>query len=188
MVEDLTVRDVMTHDFIGVSESDSVRDAATVLLEDGTSVIAVIRGREPLGMVVERRLVAALLDGQDPDATRIEELMETDPPTIAPDERIDEAASILADANTSSVFVVERGELRGVLSENDVITAVTSLIATETNAPLTGPNGDTDRATDIVESESTMDSSQSVCEVCGGLKADLEVVNGRSVCTDCRSV
>lgn len=185
MVEDLTVRDVMTHDFLGVSESDSVAEVAQLMVEEGASAVAIIRGSEPIGVVMAGRMIDALLQTETPEHVSIDAIMHRPPRSIRPDLSLAEAAAILADADTDHVFVTTGDEILGVLSENDLITAVTSMLTTESDTPL---DDDYDAA---VGSESeglgTM-SSQSVCEVCGTLKTNLENINGQLVCDDCRAV
>ncbi len=182
MVDDLAVREVMTRDYVGASESDTVRDAAQLMLDEDQTAIVVLRGSDPVGMVLERQLLAALLNGNDPDETRIDALVKTRPTVLDPDTGIAQAASVLADATTDHVFVGHDEELLGVLSENDLITAVTSMLTTESSDRFGEP-------TDAQPGEDdTMDASQSVCENCGTLKTDLELVNGQLVCTDCRAV
>lgn len=183
MVDDLTVRDVMTRDFVGVSESDTVRDAAELMLDEGESVIAVLRGSEPVGMVRERQLLAAILGDRDPDDTRVDAVMQRPPRGLRSDQTIAHAAAILAEADTDHLFVSDGDGLLGVISENDLITAVTSLLTTEASpvpdgAPAQRRSSDADISM----------SSQSVCEVCGTLKTDLENVNGQLVCSDCHSI
>lgn len=184
MVEDLTVRDVMTHEYVGVSESDTVRDAAELMLDESESIIAVLRGSEPVGMVRERELLAALLTDQDPTDTRIDAVMQRPPRALESAQTIGEAAIVLADADTAHVFVSEAGELVGVLSENDLITAVTSMLATERSVPEETPRA----AEQLIETGGGSMTTQSVCEECGTLKADLEHVNGQLICSDCRTI
>jgi len=44
MRTDTTVRDVMHREFLGVSESDALADAAALLVEEGTDCLIVVRG------------------------------------------------------------------------------------------------------------------------------------------------
>lgn len=190
MRTDISVRDVMTRAYLGVSESDPIVDVAQLMLDEDASVIAVIRGSELRGMVNERQLVGALLDDRRELDAPIESCMTVRPPTIAPGAGLAEAATILADVDTDHLFVLDDdGELAGVLSENDMLTAVTSLLTTESSV------GDEDepRASGLDEDDENVEevadlSVQSVCEVCGTLKSDLANFNGQLVCSDCRSV
>ena len=184
MVDELIVRDVMTREFVGVSESDTVGDAAALMLEEGESVIAVLRGSEPVGVANARTLLYAMVNRQDPETTTIGTVMQQPPQSLRPDETLADAAAILADAETDHLFVSAGDELLGVLSENDVVTAVTSLLVTDSQS-----EGEPFRTAAVVpEGGDESMTTQSVCEVCGSLKADLEDVNGQLVCPDCRAM
>lgn len=191
MRTDISVRDVMTRAYLGVSESDPIEETAELMLDEEASVIAVIRGSELRGVVNERQLVRALLADDRAGDDPIESCMTAQPPTIPTAAGLSEAATILADADTDHLFVLNGdGELVGVLSENDMLTAVTSILTTE--VPLEGEEESV--ATDLDEEieDDTAEladlSVQSVCEVCGTLKSDLANFNGQLVCSDCRSV
>lgn len=188
MRADLTVKDVMSHAYLGVSESDPLRETAELFLEEDATVIAVVRGSELRGGVSERQLLHALLDESRSAGTPIEACMTAHPPTVPPEANLTEAATELADVERSHLFVVSGTELVGVVSENDVLTAVTSVLATDV-----GTNEEERAARGMVEDqeepeEATTLSVQSVCEICGTLKSDLENFNGQLVCSDCRSV
>lgn len=185
MVEDLTVRDVMTREFVGVSESDSVADVAGLMVEEGASPIAVVRGSEPIGTIAPGTMIGALL-GEDTDGDRsVDGIMQHPPRSVRPELSLAEAAAILADADTNHVFVSGDDGILGVLTENDVITAVTSILTTEPSGTF---DDDYDAAVSVEEEVPGTMSSQSVCEVCGTLKTNLENVNGQLVCDDCRAV
>lgn len=184
MVEDLTVRDVMTHDYVGVSESDTVEEVGTLLLDEGASAVAVVRGAEPIGSVLPRTMVAACLDGNDPATKHVGDVMERPPRSIQPDLSLAQAAALLAEADTDHVFVSAGNEILGVLSENDLVTAMTSMLTRESSEPLDDAY---DAGVEDTEQIGGM-SSQSVCEVCGTLKTGLENINGQLVCDDCRAV
>lgn len=187
MVEDLAVREVMTREYVGVSESDTVRDAAQLMLDEEQSAIAVLRGSDPVGLVLESQLLITLLNGNDPDEMRIDAVMSGPPTVLSPDTGIAEAAAVLADAKTDHVFVGHNNELLGVLSENDLITAVTSVLTTESSDRYDEQREGAQDVTASTDRE-PMATSQSVCESCGIFKPDLELVNGQLLCTDCRAV
>lgn len=188
MRDDLTVRDVMTRAYLGVSESDQLRDVAELLVTEEASVIAVVRGSTPQGMLNDRQLLASLLDPDVPRDTPVARRMTPNPPTISSDADLAEAASILADVSTDHLFIIEDGELAGVLSENDLLTAVTSLLVTQSGRDESDPEVDNVENQEFEDEELEDFSTQSVCELCGTLKSDLSNFNGQLVCTDCRSV
>ena len=181
MVEDLTVRDVMTREYIGVSESDTVQETADLLREDDQSAIAVLHGSDPVGMVLERHLLSAYVDGRDPNETRMDAIMHPSPPSVRPDRSLGEAAAILADVPGDHILVLDGDELIGILSEGDLLRALVTTLETDPNADEVGVRMDVtpDTATSTL-------SDQSVCELCGEFKRGLQSIDGQLLCSDCR--
>ena len=64
MSASITVRDVMTREFVGVSEGDEVVSTARLLLEEGAECAVAMRGREPVGLLTERDLLAWFVGGE----------------------------------------------------------------------------------------------------------------------------
>lgn len=184
MVEDLTVRDVMTRDFVGVSEADTIDEVARLMVEEGETTVAVMRGSEAVGSVMAGTMLDAVLRDDHAEERAIDSIMDRPPRSVPPELSLAEAAAILADADTDHVFVSGNDGIAGVLTENDLITAVTSILTTEPGGPL---DDDYDAGLADEPDTATM-STQSVCEVCGTLKTDLENINGQLVCDDCRAV
>lgn len=180
MVDDLTVRDVMTHEFLGVSESDNVREAGSMLLTEDAPAMVVVRGTEPIGTIDDRHLIRALLESDGDGSARVDEIMHRPPRTIPANRTVGEAATMLADGEVSTLVVTGPDGVLGVLSERDLITVVTSRLSRE---------ADQLAAEEFEEDiDQTTKADQSVCEECGTLKADLEQVNGKMVCADCRAI
>lgn len=177
----VTVRDVMTREYIGVSESDTVSDAVDLLLREDASSIVVIRGTTPVGVVSERDLLSFTVSGKEPETTNVAAVMNAAETKIAPDQGIAEAAGMLSTNDVEPVLVMEGSELVGLLTERDVLSAVSTLLSEEEVAP---PN----RSTRVVSEDVDEFSTQSVCEICGSLTPDLQNFNGQMVCSDCRSM
>ncbi len=185
MVEGVTVRDVMTREYLGVSESDTVHDAVDLLLRDGATNLVVVRGTKPVGLVPERALLSFVVSDDDPKETAISEVMSDPAPVVSPNRDLTDAATLLSAQDHQLALVTEDEELLGVLTERDILTAVSSLLATASH---------TDSIEDEYvgfgdeEEESGEFSTQSVCEICGSLTPDLQNFNGQLVCSDCRSM
>lgn len=184
MVEGVTVRDVMTREYLGVSESDTVYDAVDLLLRDGATNLVVVRGTKPVGLVPERALLSFVVSDDDPKETAISDVMGEPAPVVAPNRDLTDAATLLSAQDHQLALVTKDEELLGVLTERDILTAVSSLLATASH---------TDSIEDEYvgfgdEEESGEFSTQSVCEICGSLTPDLQNFNGQLVCSDCRSM
>ncbi|MCL7417370.1 MAG: CBS domain-containing protein, partial [Halalkalicoccus sp.] len=180
-VEDLTVRDAMTTAYVGVSESDTIRDVIDVMVEDGDTGIVVLRGTEAVGTVTERDLLRATA-GTIPTDARIASVMSGPDPSIEADVPLSDAASLLSTEEGRQLLVRNGEGIVGVLTPQDVITATASLLSAPEREPetLAGP--------DEAETENVEYTTQSVCEVCGSLMPGLESINGQAVCSDCREV
>jgi CBS domain-containing protein len=179
---DVTVRDVMAREYVGVSESDPVLDTVALLLEEEADSAVVLRGSEPVGLLAERDVLELLTDGRDPDRVPVAEAMTPAPDTVGSDVTASEAASVMSAGDTRRLLVVEEGEVLGVLTEHDLLEAVTieqvSARAGPAEAAVGGEDG-------IREDEY---SAQSICEACSALTRDLVDVNGQLLCTNCRDL
>ncbi|WP_331233544.1 CBS domain-containing protein [Natronorarus salvus] len=189
MVDEVTVRDVMTREFVGVSESDSVGEVIDVLLADGVSGVVVLRGREPVGMVTERDLLASLTSPSGTD-TPIADAMSAGCPTVSPGDGLADAAATLSSEEMSHLLVMNGQEPVGVLTTQDVVAASASALSSLDHEH--ERDRERDREFDRENrgrgerSEDDTYSTQSVCEACGSLMPGLQTVNGESVCADCR--
>lgn len=183
MTDEITVRDVMTREYVGVSESDPVDAVVDLMLEDGETGVVVLRGSEPVGMVTERDLLGTAITGDFPPDTNIASVMSGRGPHVHENAPLVEAAGTLSTEDTRHLLVTNGTELVGVLSAQDVIAASASLLARDDREDT--PEAELDDRMYATELDY---STQSVCEVCGSFMPSLQNVNGQVVCGDCRSV
>ncbi len=180
MKDDVTLRDVMSREFVGVGESDPVAGVATLMHEEGATAAVVLRGSEPMGVLAARDVLALVAAGERPDETPVAEAMSVPPTTLSADESLADTVAAMADRDDGHVVVLDRGDVIGTVDARDVVTATASLSGTR--APMAGPSAETEG---YVEDDTEF-ANQSICEVCGGLTPDLANVNGQLVCADCR--
>ncbi|KTG08593.1 hypothetical protein AUR64_18150 [Haloprofundus marisrubri] len=196
MNTDVTVRDAMEREFVGVSESDTVRAAAELMFEEDADCIVVLRGNEPVGVVSSRTALGVVLD--DDDETLVSAVMTDPEPIVESEMALVVAEDHMRSEATPWALVVDDGELVGLLTERDVLMAATltqdemradgqertPADSTEFGDPGGGPpNAETNGG---IDPETY--SSQSICEICGSLARTLSNVNGQLVCSDCREV
>jgi CBS domain-containing protein len=193
MQNDVTVRDIMSREFVGVSEGDRVRDVADVLHEDGSTEAAVVRGSRPVGVVTARDLLAETSAEGSADVT-VGELMRDPEPTASPNQSFVDALELMSTEGTRRVLVTDQEELVGVLTSEDALTAATSLLEndgvsdTERQILSASDIGGTGAVAGDAAHDESEYSSQSVCESCGTLTRDLQNFNGQLICADCRDV
>ncbi|ELY74211.1 cyclic nucleotide-binding/CBS domain-containing protein [Natrinema pallidum] len=202
MESELSVRDVLTSDYVGVSESDTVREVVRLMREERTSCALVVRGAEPVGIVTEWDVLGLVADDRDPSATTVGDVMTTPVITVDPDRSLTDVATTMARQNIRNVVVEAADGIVGLVTQRDVIAAAGSFQATMTPSRSSEPPVDRDRgaadpaATRTAEEDDTQllpnggdeYTTQGICEACGSLADALWDANGQLVCADCRTV
>ncbi|MBP1923342.1 CBS domain-containing protein [Halorubrum alkaliphilum] len=139
MRTDTTVRDVMHREFLGVSESDPLADAAALLVEEGTDCSVVLRGGEAVGRLAARDALGGVLDGvagtdagtddageTNGGVTTVGDVMRPPLPTVAPDDALVGVDELLVAEGVSRVVVADDGEAVGVVTAQDSLAAGTT--------------------------------------------------------------
>lgn len=204
MQETVTVRDVMSREYLGVSEGDTLDDVLDLMLQESVASVVVVRGEDPVGLVTEQELLELVAAGESIEEQQVGTVMRAPPEPITADRHVSAALDALANSTEGELPVINGGqELVGVVTESDLLTASASLFSADNpaspqtepeddihaNAHGTEPFGtDNDRHAGTPEAEPAESySTQSVCESCGGL-AELADVNGQLLCPECRDV
>lgn len=195
MQSDVTVRDVMTRDFVGVSEGDDLLPTVELMLRENVESVVVVRGQEPVGILTERDVLALVVRGEPPEETTVADAMTASVQTVESDRSLDEAADRMAAADTRRVLVTETGDTVGLLTEHDLLSAATveSRQQQTRNSERLATNGGVEPAPamDAERDATPADaaySAQSICQECGALAEDLVDLDGQLVCADCREV
>ncbi|GAB7008696.1 cyclic nucleotide-binding/CBS domain-containing protein [Halorubrum trueperi] len=216
MRTDTTVRDVMHREFLGVSESDPLADAAELLVEEGTDCLIVLRGGESVGRLGCRDALGALLDvgvvategagdgPKDEGGPTVGSVMGPPLPTVTPDDALAVVEERLVAEGVDRVVAVDDGQAVGVVTASDALAAgaprtgdgARESIADEarvaesrrSDGPVMGIDGGADPTVGASSTDASGSATQGVCENCGALAPDLVTANGQAVCPDCRDV
>ena len=198
---DVPVREVMHGEYVGVSESDAVRETAELLLAEGVDSVVVLRGSDPVGLVTRGDALSAFVSGEG-DA-RIAEAMRPTVPTIAPDATLAKAADELASLDTGHLVVTDGDGPVGLLTEHDLVAASPFAPGRGAADPAVATVGRSeDPEVEYGEEPDGYDEGtafgegvperpfedQSICEGCGSLARDLSTFNGQLLCADCRDI
>ncbi|MFC7212993.1 cyclic nucleotide-binding/CBS domain-containing protein [Saliphagus sp. GCM10025334] len=192
MESDLSVRDTLTTEYVGVSESDTVLGAVQLMREERAGCVLVVRGSEAVGIMTEWDVLGVVEDEDDPAETTVGDVMTSPVLTIETDRSLTDAADTMASQNIRNLAVEENGELVGVLTQRDVI-AVAGSFHGATSQPAAEGVGVTNEGNASLSDEYATNggeefSTQGVCEACGTLTDSLQEANGQLVCVDCRQV
>jgi cystathionine beta-synthase len=112
-------------DLVHTHPSETVRDAIGILREYGVSQMPVVGAEPPVmagevrGSVSERELLSAVFEGRASLADAVAQHMSPPLPLIGAGEQLNEAATMLRDAD--AVMVVEGGKPVGVITRHDLL-------------------------------------------------------------------
>jgi len=109
-----------------IGREATVAEAAEALIADGVGSLAVVEGRQLVGIITERDVVRAVADGVDPEEESVADWMSDAPDTFAPDVEVREAAAWLLEMGYRHMPVMADGELLGIVSIRDILWAIIS--------------------------------------------------------------
>ena len=119
----VALSDVMTPDVVTLSAEASVGEAAKVMVRGGFGSVVVVQGRMLLGILTERDVLRAAAAEDDLRAASVERWMTPEPETALPYLDTEEAASLMLSRGFRHLPVVLDGELLGMVSLRDVLSA-----------------------------------------------------------------
>ena len=122
----MLVRDLHPREVVSISESESLRGAAKLLVDDGIGALLVV-GSLDLGILSERDLARAVSDGVDLDETEVGDYMTTAPVTVDLHGLVSEIVDEMNEFSIRHVVVTDRNKPLGMVSMRDVV----SLMAAE---------------------------------------------------------
>jgi len=187
MGSELAVREVLTNDYVGVSESDTVLGAAELMREEQSSCVLVVRGPEAVGIMTEWDVLGMVTADTDPTELTVGDLMSTPVLSVEATRSLSDAALLMARENIRHLVVEDDSGIVGVLTQRDVIVAASSVLTGPSDSR-PSPGNPAQPIADAATNGGDEFGTQGVCEVCGSLADSLWDANGQLVCADCRSV
>lgn len=174
MAHTVTVREVMSAEFLGVHEGESVAEVASALADHREDTAIVLDGRHPIGTVTAVDLLTAVVAGADEEA--VGAYMRAPVSTVEPGVTIEHAIERLAVSDDGWMVVVDtEGDAVGVVGPRDLLGGAGGLLDDHLEATLHD---------DSTRSPHSM-SDQGVCEACGRLADSLHESNGTLLCAAC---
>jgi signal-transduction protein with cAMP-binding, CBS, and nucleotidyltransferase domain len=118
----MRVRDGMSEVVVTVGPTHTLRAAALAMHSKKVGAAVVVDPDAPgPGIITERDLLAAVADGQDPDAERVGDHQSSRVVFAAPDWSLEEAAVAMVRGGFRHLVVCDSGEVRGVLAMRDIV-------------------------------------------------------------------
>ena len=128
----MKVADLMGTNLRTVDPDATIAEAVTILADGHVSGLPVVDGRRRvLGVISASDVVMAIAEAPTPrdrerlfEGTRVREIMTPKPQVVSVDSDVAEAARTMLYLEVHRLFVVEGGELVGVISQSDIAGAV----------------------------------------------------------------
>ncbi len=121
------VKDVMTRRVKTVDSKSSIVEAAKAMARLGIGALVVMKDETPTGIITEGDISRLVAKGVDPSTTPVS-VGKKKLVTVAPGERIEVAAKIMAEAGVKKLPVVEEGRLVGMLTQTDIVNSSFALV------------------------------------------------------------
>lgn len=108
-----------------VKSNQTVLDALRLMADKNIGAVLVVDDGQLTGIFSERDYARKIiLQDRHSDDTLVREVMTPNVITIEPDQRLDECMVIMSDRRIRHLPVMEKGQLIGIISINDVVTAI----------------------------------------------------------------
>lgn len=125
-----TVGSFMTKDVVTIDVEETCLDAARKMGEQNISCLVVTEDGVATGIVTERDFLNNIVvEGRDPGATRVREIMSSPLKTASPDVQIKEAVSKMMENEIRRLVVMKDERLEGILTETDITRVILGTIA-----------------------------------------------------------
>jgi CBS domain-containing protein len=120
----VTLRDFMTSgQVLTITPDSTLREAAERMNARTVGAAVVMDGGDVVGIFTERDLLRAVARGEGAEGTAVADFMTSNPVTLPSDHSPSEAAQIMTDRKFRHIPVVDAGELVGIVSIRDLVSA-----------------------------------------------------------------
>jgi acetoin utilization protein AcuB len=136
----IRVVDVMSGDPLTLTGSETIGQAEDLMAKNNIRQLPVLRGRELVGIITDRDVRSFLSTSllSTPEAREkalnasVQDVMTTEPLTLAPDDELHEAVELLIDQKIGGIPVVDEAEgLVGIVTYIDVLRCFLSRLQEE---------------------------------------------------------
>ena len=119
------VSDIMSSPVATVEGEVNIRDGALLMTDKRIGSIVITERGQPVGIVTERDMLERVVSlCRDPCETRMKDIMSSPLISTSPDTNILDAMIKMRENRISRLLVMEKDKLIGIVSERDVVRAV----------------------------------------------------------------
>jgi len=117
----LKVEDVMVEDVVTVEADATVKEAVNLMNKHEIGCLIVVRNAKAVGIVTERDMLTRVLArSQNPERTRVSEVMSAPLIVAEPKMELEEAARLMFKMKVKKLPVVSNGTLVGLITLTDL--------------------------------------------------------------------
>lgn len=126
----MEIGSLVTRAVLTIDEGDTLRDAATSMMERGVGSAVVIADGKPSGIITDRDSLKALAQGADGNFVKVRDCLTRKLTTATESMDVLEAARIMRDKGFRHLIVVDDvGSLVGVFSMRDLVVGLLQVIS-----------------------------------------------------------
>jgi signal-transduction protein with cAMP-binding, CBS, and nucleotidyltransferase domain len=116
----------VANELITIGGESSIREAAQVMLEHGIGSIVVTQDGKPVGIVTKSDLLSrVIVECRDPRDCKVRAVMSAPLISVDKDTPILDAMRVMKNKKVRRLLVSDGGKLVGIVSETDMVRAVT---------------------------------------------------------------
>ncbi len=128
MGSNIKVGDIMVKNVITLSKGKNLVDAANVMKENSIGSVVIVDEEKAIGILTERDIIRKAVARNNINK-KVEEVMSSPIIVIKPENTIEEAVKAMKENGVKRLIVIgEDGVLKGIITEDDVINILPSLI------------------------------------------------------------
>lgn len=172
------IREAMRYNPTTIGVEATVAKAAEKMCRDDVGSCIVLQNNLPKGIVTEVDINCKVVArDKKPSEIHVSEIMSTPLITIDVDKTVGDATHMMVNKKVRRLPVVDGEKVVGLVTVRDILS-----ISNEMNEIMS----DLIKVNNNYEKSIPDDSSTGICDSCGSMSDDLEVYDGRMLCSRCR--
>ena len=118
----LSVREIMDRDFLKIERSDTLKEAASRMLEAESDFLVVVLDERAIGFLSAHDIITKSFDSLE--GKRVADVMSKEIISIDGSASIDKTVNLMMEKHIHHILVMEGGDVIGVLYDLDIIKLV----------------------------------------------------------------
>ena len=183
MIRRVAVGDVMTRNFCHTPPQANLLECAKLMVKHGVGSLLLVEKKHLVGLLTQKDILWAITKKPSLDLTSVRalEIAARKVAVIKPSADIAEAFQKMKRLGFRRLPVLSKGEIVGLLTLKDILNVEPAFYTK--SAGLMDIREEAEKRQRLTESSEA--ETEGLCDNCGAL-SDLLVVNGQSLCLDCR--